>query len=120
MRREVLSALAALSDLEYQRAGWLRGQPPGSRGGDLSLILHTLYDDMEVVLKPRDWLGSVLVDGEEVEALLRLGECLTPVLDRLGDEPDSAYLAAPEWAEVVRLAGLALSAMIRSGAFWDP
>ena len=79
-----------------------------------------VINDMEVVLEPRDWLGSVLVDGEEVEALLRLGECLTPVLDRLGDEPDSAYLAAPEWPEVVRLAGLALSAMIRSGAFWDP
>jgi hypothetical protein len=118
MRREVLRSLASLGDQEYQRRVWIdRVFPHAGFFDDLTLCVHVLYDDCQVLPEPRGRVGSVLVDGEEVTRLRKLGGVLDQLIEAHGDEPDERYLADPRWKEVVYLAGLALASMVRAGEF---
>ena len=50
MRREVMSALASLSDRDYQERAWLRHEyPPPIEYDDFDQVIHTLYDDMQAL-----------------------------------------------------------------------
>ena len=111
MRREVMRALASLAAPDYQQRVWL----DPARFENLSLDVHVLFDDTEVLPHPESRVGSVLVAGDEVEALTALAGPLDELLDRLADSADGDYLAAEAWPEICRLAGLALAAMVRSG-----
>lgn len=115
MRWSVLDAVASLADEEYQRQMWLGSSAPTPGVfDDLSLNVSILFDDCEVLPDPVRALGTVLVPGDNLERLKRLGDVLSRLIDRHGDEPDVNYLNDPEWKEVVRLAGLALAAMVRA------
>jgi hypothetical protein len=114
MRREVARALASLADLGYQRRAWLAGNfGDPHTNEDLTLNINILYDDSQVLPNPTTRVGSVLIDGDEVEALTALERPLSRVLDRLGEASDAEYMSSPEWLEVVQLAGVALAAMVR-------
>lgn len=110
MRAEVILAVAALSDSEYQNRCWGRVQPSGAYD-DLSMTVHTLYDDDLHLPNVEEGLGSVLVDGPELARLAALDSHLGPIIAELRDSPDSDYLAHKDWPSVVAAAQLALSAM---------
>ena len=118
MRREVLDALASLSDHENQQRTWIQKKYPHTDFfDDLSLNIHILYDDCTVLPDPEAMIGSVLLQGEEIMRLKRLGEVLDDLLDRHEDEPDIVFLNDPDWPLVMKLAALALAAMVRSWGF---
>lgn len=120
MRWSVLDAVASLADEEYQRQMWVgTSAPTPGVFDDLTLNVNILFDDCEVLPDPTRALGAVLVPGDDMGRLRRLGEVLSSLIDRHGSEPDINYLNDPEWKEVVRLAGLALAAMVRARGFAD-
>src|SRR5215217_473947 len=113
MRREVLRALAALSDGDYQMLAWVSGQHRGiGAHDDLTQNVHILYDDCQVLPMPESRLGPILLPGDEVDRLRALDRILGRLIDDLGDAPDTAYLADPRWAEVISAAGRALASMV--------
>jgi hypothetical protein len=116
MRWQVLFSLATLADDVYQRQVWMDKRYPHEKYyDDLSLQISLLYDN--VFPEPRQRIGSVLAPGIEVDRLEELERLLGQLIDELGNEPDAIYLARPEWAEVKRLAMLALAEMVRAGSF---
>ncbi|QIS05968.1 hypothetical protein F5X71_29920 [Nocardia brasiliensis] len=115
-RRAVINAVAALSDLEYQKRVWLeRVYPHENFYDDLDTNVHILYDDYRILPDAESALGDVLVPGDEIERLRTLGRVLDPVIEELGDCPDSRYVAHKQWPVVTRAASAALSAMVLSG-----
>ncbi|SUB09252.1 SCO4402 family protein [Nocardia brasiliensis] len=115
-RRAVIDAVAALSDLEYQKRVWLdRVYPHANFYDDLDTNVHILYDDYRILPDPESALGDVLLPGDEIERLRTLGRVLDPVIEELGDSPDARYLAHQQWTVVARTAGAVLSAMVLSG-----
>ena len=79
------------------------------------MVMNILYDDTQVLPEPRSRVQTVLLEGAEICALEALEVPLSAALDRLGNAGPVEYLDAPEWAEVVRLASIALAAMVRRG-----
>lgn len=117
MRIEVMSALASLADPEYQKRAWGQGGIDLGAGVDnLTMCIHSLYDDNQVLPDPARSQGTVLSGDEEISRLRLLGSVLDRVIERHGDAPDPAYLADPEWCDVQREAAMALIAMVRSWA----
>jgi hypothetical protein len=118
MRRDVMDSLAVLGDREYQQRAWVRKE--GFKLGqhdDFDYHVHVLYDDTEVLRDPAAAIGTVLLPGDEVNRLEALAELLDRLLDELGDVAGTAYLNHQRWPDVVRLAGLALAAMVREWGF---
>lgn len=116
-RREVILAVAAFSDVDYQRRVWVDGIMPFEGYGDsLTENVHALYDDFLDLPHVDDAIGEILVDGPEVEALVAFDRAFRPILDELGDAPDIDYLAHPSWGVVVQRAQRALSAMVLANA----
>lgn len=115
-RRELLSALRALADLEYQRRVWIRRElPTPGYYDELDLEIHVLYDDTCVLPNPELCVGTV-IRASEVEALRRLDGVLGPVIDELGNSADEDYLAHEDWTAVAAAAKDALVATERSEA----
>lgn len=113
MRDEVLVALDELSRSEGQRDRWSGRVPPQPRyHGNLTMFIHTLYDDCEVVPDPWFAVPGVLYRAE-VPAFRYLGSVLGPIIDVLGDSPDDAYLDDARWPSVVDAATKALEVMRR-------
>jgi hypothetical protein len=119
MRRDVMFALAALADREYQDSVWLGRSPRPGYLDDLTGAVNVLYDDCQVLPDPTARLGSVLVDGDEIERLRRVDSVLDVLLaDHHGDD-DEVFLEDPRWADVIEAAGRALAAMVIAGGFAD-
>ncbi|MGH9214608.1 MAG: SCO4402 family protein [Acidimicrobiales bacterium] len=120
MRREVMRALAALADQPYQQQVWFGHKyPHEDYFDDLTVCVHILYDDAQVLPEPSSRVGSVLLDGDELARLRQLGAVLDVLLESHGDAPDVEYLSDLRWANVARSAGLALAAMVRGWGFND-
>ena len=116
MRREVINALAALSDRQYQKRVWIDHiLPQDNYYDDLTLNIHILYDDCAVLPEPETRIGTVLVDGDEIGRLIDLERVLGPMIAGLGEAPDVEYMADPRWSAVLAHAGSALSAMVLAG-----
>lgn len=112
MRLEVIAALRALADPQRQQS-WGKVEEGVSSYDDLTLNVHILYDDCQVLPDPSAAVGSVL-EASEVDALRAVHEVLNPLLDELGDKPDSEYVGDPRWRSVVAAAGEALRSMAAS------
>jgi hypothetical protein len=110
MRDQVIAALQSLADPSHQRVQWGRYEEGVNYYDDLTLNVHVLYDDTQVLPDPSRSVGAVLYE-DEVEALRRLDAALGPMLDELQDSSDSTYLADPRWPEVVAAARAALDVM---------
>ena len=120
-RDEVIDAVRALSDLDYQRRVWVSGESIGPNFFDsLQERIHTLFDDADVLPEPGHRLGVLLRDDGEVEALRHLGRMLDEVISDLGDAPDEHYLADPRWPEVVRRAAATLEVLTADDASSGP
>jgi hypothetical protein len=110
MRLQVRAALRALANPTYQSARWGLMEPGVNYYDDLSINVHVLYDDCEVLPEPSRTIGTVLYE-DEVPAFRTLESSLGPLLEELGDSPDETYLTDPRWPAVVRSAKRALEAM---------
>jgi hypothetical protein len=109
--------VAALSDPDYQQRVWIRQEVPHPGYEDsLRETVNGLYD--LVLPNPRDAVGSILVDGPEIERLNKLGQALDPLLDDLKDRPDDNYVRDRRWDQVIEYARDALSAMVLSDALY--
>ncbi|MET9312065.1 hypothetical protein ABZX12_09585 [Kribbella sp. NPDC003505] len=82
---------------------------------DFDYHVHVLYDDAAVLPDPPASVGSVLLPGDELVRLVRFGNVLDALLDDHGDVHADVFVADPRWPEVMRLAALALAAMVRAG-----
>ncbi|TDC32094.1 hypothetical protein E1261_09315 [Kribbella albertanoniae] len=110
MRLEVIAAMRSLSDRRHGEVQWGRVEEGVSYYDDLTLNVHTLYDDSMVLPEPSEAVPDVL-HQEEVPAFRDLGRVLGPMLQDLGDRPDADYLSDPRWSDVVRAAQAALEVM---------
>ena len=109
MRLDVISALRALSD-PGQQSSWGRAEEGVPYYNDLTLNVHVLYDDCQVLPDPSERVGTVLLEGE-VAALRGVHEALNPLLDELREEPDAEYLADRRWPTVMSASAEALRVM---------
>jgi hypothetical protein len=110
MRDQVIASLQSLADPSHQEVRWGRYEEGVSYFDDLTLNVHVLYDDCQVLPDPSRSVGAVLYE-DEVQALRGLNAALGPMLDDLRDSPDSDYLADPRWPQVVDAARAALDVM---------
>ncbi|MFF3541555.1 hypothetical protein ACFYXD_06795 [Streptomyces platensis] len=115
MRREIISAVRALSDSDYQQRVWIdRIYPHADFFDDFTLNVNTLYDDTTVLDDPAAALGRTLADDAEVEAMQCLAGRLDEILDTVGREADDiAFLQSPLWSGVVTAAQEALRLLDR-------
>jgi hypothetical protein len=113
MRDEVIGAVQALADLEYQRRVWIRQElPQPGYYDDLTVNIHILYDDTRVLEEPADTVGDVLRSDAEAAAMVPMRDQLDALFERYGtDLSDEEYLNTPEWPGVVRAAQHALAAL---------
>jgi hypothetical protein len=119
MRRDVMFALAALADRDYQSDVWVGRMPRPGYSDNLDVVVSCLYDDCQVLPDPTSRIGSVLVEGPEIARLRHLGEVLDVLLDELQGQDDAAFLDDIRWRDITETAGLALSAMVIAGAYAD-
>jgi hypothetical protein len=111
MRLDVVSAIEFLSDPERQK---LSGKiEEGVYYADLTLYVNILYDDCQVLPDPSLRVGSILYPSEG-EVLRTVHEVLNPLLDDLGNKPDSDYFADPQWSSVVVAARETLRTMLEN------
>ena len=111
MRAEVVHALRALADLDYQQRVWVRHELPHPNYYDeFALEIHILYDDTRLLeLLDEAKTGEVLRDEDEREALRPLRDALDTLFDRHGMKlTDEQYMTTPEWTAVVSAAQAAL------------
>jgi hypothetical protein len=113
MRSEVMRALQALADPDYQRRVWVnRVYPHPGFYDDFTLNIHILYDDTRVLEAPHEVVGSVLSSDLEAEAMARLAHVINSLFERVGtDLSDEDYLRQPEWSSVVEQAQAALATL---------
>lgn len=110
MRAEVIAALRSLADTRHQRQRWGVAEDGVNYYDDLTLNVHVLYDDCQVLPDPSIAIGSVIYD-REANAFLALRDVLEPLLDDLGDRPDCDYISDVRWSGVVEAAEGVLEVM---------
>lgn len=117
MRREIIGAIKALADPEYQEAVWVKRIYPHPRYyDDFDLNISILYDDTAVLEDPYAAIGSTLASRGEADALASLAEAINALLDVEGDDlSDADYINSPRWGAVVEAARAAYVAMAGSG-----
>jgi hypothetical protein len=113
MRLEVIDALRSLSDPEHQRTKWGRYDELTNYYDDLTLNVHTLYDDCQVLPTPEAAVPDVIQE-EEVPAFRQLGAVLGPLISELGELPDDAYRHDARWPKIIEAAAHALAVMRRT------
>lgn len=116
MRVQVLSAVDALADREYQQRVWIEQIYPHEKYyDDLDLNIHILYDDALVLPDPTAALGQILASRAEVDTFRILAARLDPIINELGNAPDSEYLSHVGWPGVVDAAKSSREVMRSTG-----
>lgn len=80
MRGQVIASLQSLADPSHQNVRWGPYEEGVSYYDDLTLNVHVLYDDCQVLPDPSRSVGTVLYE-DEVEALQGVHAALSPMLD---------------------------------------
>lgn len=104
MRSEVIDAVRALADREYQRRVWVgREYPNPDYYDDFTLNINVLYDDTRVLEDPVSAIGSFLRTDEEATVMRKLAAALNAILEEKGtDLTDEEYIADAGWDAVVK------------------
>lgn len=114
MRAEVIDAVTSLADPDYQQKVWIRREyPQPGFYDDLTTNINILFDDVCVLPDPQTRVGIVL-HPNEVDAMKALSNVLDPLIDELGDAPDTQYLNHPQWTTVVTTARQARQTLIHN------
>jgi hypothetical protein len=114
MRVEVLRAIKALADPEYQWRVWVRHELPHPDYYDeFKLEINILYDDTRLLeLLDEAVIGDILRDEREREALRPCQVAMDNLFDKYGTKlTDEQYLVTPEWRAVVAAAQAALGVL---------
>jgi hypothetical protein len=82
---------------------------------DLTLNVNILYDDCQVLPDPSVSIDAILYPSE-VDGLRAVHKILNPLLNDLGNKPDSDYLADLRWPAVIVAAKEALQTMRTNAA----
>lgn len=107
MRALIREAVGSLSDRAQQVRTWLREEPAaGGQLASLTLTLQVLLGETAALRNPAGCVGETLY-GNEVTVLRDLGAVLAAVVAELGAASDRAYLAHPQWREVLHRATVA-------------
>lgn len=116
MRAELIDTLRTLADAEYQQQAWVKQQfPAGVQFDSFDLAVRLLLDDMRLTSAPQSNIGSVLQNEAELHAVQQVALAINRLLKKLGSElPDAAYLADPDWKNVLHTAAQALSLLEQS------
>jgi hypothetical protein len=106
MRREVALAVEHLADPEYQRRVWVeRTYPSPNYHDDLSMTIHTLYDDTGIATDVQREIGATLLNEREAGLMQKVVRALDDVLAEVGDQaPDHVILGSDRWPRVVAAA----------------
>ncbi|WP_182907205.1 SCO4402 family protein [Microbispora sp. H13382] len=108
-RGDVLNALQALADREYQEQHWRSGHG----WPDLTAAVHWLIDDTFIdQAGARSLIPQLFRDEQEADHVQLVVNALLRVLDDLGPTaPDHAYLDHPAWITVLHAADAALQGL---------
>lgn len=117
MRRDIEDAVRAFADKSLQ-SRWGHMDRNAGVFDDLTLNVNILYD-CHVFPDPTSAIGAAIAE-HEAEPLASLFARLKPLLDDLGERPDSDYLADSRWPEVVEAASHALLAIQGTDADGKP
>ena len=110
MREELVGHMVELSSLERQFRHW-----GGGGVSRLDCAVHFLFDDTKLGIDPIACIGWFLYDNCEAQALGRVVESINKLFQLYGvDMPDRAYLATPEWRDVVESSCKALGCLLSS------
>ncbi|GAB3484593.1 SCO4402 family protein [Amycolatopsis cihanbeyliensis] len=109
MRANVVGAVRALADPEFQRRAWIRkGPPQPGFAFDFTFYVNVL-DDVRMREDPAATIGEILRNQKEVDVMKELASSLESLFHELGVErTDEEYLASPLWKPVVAAAKDAL------------
>ncbi|MFJ9786165.1 hypothetical protein ACIRSS_41805 [Amycolatopsis sp. NPDC101161] len=112
MRNEIVRAVKALADPEYQWSAWVRRELPPGQYDEFTHRIHILYDDTQVLEDPAAAVGVYLYSREEADAMAKLAAALDALFAELGTElSDEDYLRARAWSSVVAAAREALGSL---------
>lgn len=104
MRANLHAFSQSLSDEAYQKKVWVDCERPASRDS-FSDVVHFFYDDTTLAEHPDQWIGLILRDAAEVEAVRALTSAIDGIFAKLGtEETDEVYVHAPDWPQVVQSA----------------
>ena len=98
-RYEFIHYLRDLSDEEYQRYNWHNPKNNyGFWGGGLKYVVNLIFDEqcmerfLEDKIAPYGFIGEVLKNRKEAEALYKVVELLDKLLDDAPNNTDEEYL----------------------------
>lgn len=110
MRNEIVRAVKALADPEYQWSAWIRRELPPGEYDEFTHRIHILYDDTQVLEDPDAAIGVYLRSQSEANAMRKLAQAIDSLFNELGTElSDEEYLRAPGWSSIVEAANAAFS-----------
>jgi hypothetical protein len=118
MRREVALALEHLADPNYQRRVWVERQYPSPNYyDDLSMAVHTLYDDTALGTDVQREIGATLANEREALLVSEVVRALDDIFSEVGtDAADTTILASANWPRVVAAAAEASREISRSSS----
>ena len=104
MRANLHGFSESLSDEAYQKRVWIERQPSATRDS-FTDVVHFFYDDTTLAEHPDQWLGLILRNASEVDAVKALVSAMDVLFAKIGtEEPDEAYIRSADWPQVVMLA----------------
>ncbi|KIE04386.1 hypothetical protein NF27_IC00040 [Candidatus Jidaibacter acanthamoeba] len=106
MRAGIIAALDSLSDREYQNKKWCSPTAAHRFWDSIRFPEGTLIEEMCLDEYPAiNLIGYSLLNEKEAELVEKVAKVLVNALDQIGiEQPDSAYINSPLWAEVVKSA----------------
>ena len=106
MRNELLDYLFSLSDFNYQKNCWVKGNcPPNIQHDEFDYSVHFLFDDTDLANNPDGLIGYILNDANEALLIKSVCEKITAIFNKYGtDLSDEQYINLSEWEEVIRSA----------------
>jgi hypothetical protein len=112
MRAEVVDAVRAFADPDYQWRVWVRLEYPTKRFYDDFSMRIKMLDDLGMIDDPAAAVGDVLRNQAEASALEPMNRALKALFDKHGTKlTDEEYLTTPEWTVVVDTARAALGVL---------
>ncbi|WP_373700935.1 hypothetical protein [Neisseria dentiae] len=106
MRKELISYVDSLSDIDYQERVWVQKNFPSSNFyDDFDESIHFFYDDTSLSEDPFEYIGSILLNNQEAEAVSSLISALDDIFSKYGLHlSDKEYIELTEWIHVINAA----------------
>jgi hypothetical protein len=110
MRKELISCLESLSDIEYQQRVWVKKESfRDVEHDDFDCSVHFLYDDTDLASDPKSTIGLILCNDDEARKITDLVHEIDIIFDKYGTKlSDENYISLAEWKNVISKANEAL------------